>query len=201
MNPSLPEMQALAKALRDFFSSTDSASLAHAARCFAPVEVLPDHMNWQAEEYAFNRLFVGPQAVPAPPYASVYLDAEPQLMGNATTDMRDMLQALGLAAPQGQPDDFIACELEVWNMLTLLLRPGCDEHLRAHAREALAWLVDEHMARWIPAFIERVRQTDKSQAETNRAVERRAGPSPAIQAAMRCLEYWLCHCTQRSMYA
>ena len=73
------------------------------------VEILPDSINWQAEEYAFNRLFVGPQAVPAPPYASVYLEAEPRLMGNAATDMREILQALGLAAPEGQPDDFIAC--------------------------------------------------------------------------------------------
>ncbi|MGD9576287.1 TorD/DmsD family molecular chaperone [Desulfovibrio sp.] len=187
MSPSLPEMQTLAQALRDFFSSTNAEALAAAATRFAPVENLPDSINWQAEEYAFNRLFVGPQAVPAPPYASVYLEVEPRLMGNAAADMREMLQALGLAAPEGQPDDFIACELEVWMMLTLLLRPERGEHLRAHAREALAWLVDEHMARWLPAFVERARKAD--------------APTPAIQAALRCLEYWLCHCTQRSMYA
>lgn len=187
MSPSLPEMQTLAHALRDFFSSTDACALAAAAKRFAPLETLPDSTNWQAEEYAFNRLFVGPQAVPAPPYASVYLEAEPRLMGNAAADMREILQALGLAAPEGQPDDFIACELEVWTMLTLLLRPECDEHLRAHAREALAWLVDEHMSRWLPAFAERTRKA--------------AAPTPAIQAALRCLEYWLRHCTQRSMYA
>ena len=187
MSPSLPEMQTLAQALRDFFSSTDAEALAAAATRFAPVETLSGTLDWRAEEYAFNRLFVGPQAVPAPPYASVYLEAEPRLMGNAATDMREILQALGLAAPEGQPDDFIACELEAWTMLTLLLRPECGDPLRAHAREALAWLVDEHMARWLPAFVERARKTDAS--------------TPAIQAALRCLEYWLCHCTQRSMYA
>lgn len=187
MSPSLPEMQTLAQALCDFFSSTNAEALAAAATRFAPVEILPDSINWQAEEYAFNRLFVGPQTVPAPPYASVYLEAEPRLMGNAATDMREMLQALGLAAPEGQPDDFIACELEAWGMLTLLLHPERGDDLRAHAREALAWLVDEHMARWLPAFVERARKTD--------------APTPAIQAALRCLEYWLCHCTQRSMYA
>ena len=184
MSPSLPEIQTLAQALRDIFSSTNAEALAAAATRFAPVEILPDSINWQAEEYAFNRLFVGPQAVPAPPYASVYLEAEPRLMGNAAADMREMLQALGLAAPEGQPDDFIACELEVWMMLTLLLRP---EHLGARAREALAWLVDEHMSRWLPAFAERTRKAE--------------APTPAIQAALRCLEYWLRHCTQRSMYA
>ena len=187
MSPSLPEMQTLAQALRDFFSSTDADARAAAAKRFAPLETLPDSINWQAEEYAFNRLFVGPQAVPAPPYASVYLEVEPRLMGNAATDMREILQALGLAAPEGQPDDFISCELEAWTMLTLLLRPECGDPLRVHAREALAWLVDEHMARWLPAFVERARKTD--------------APTPAIQAALRCLEYWLCHCTQRSMYA
>ena len=187
MSPSLSELQALTLALRDFFSSTDADALAAAATRFAPVEILPDSIDWQAEEYAFNRLFVGPQAVPAPPYASVYLEAEPRLMGNAATDMREMLQALGLAAPEGQPDDFIACELEVWMMLTLLLHPERGDDLRAHAREALAWLVDEHMARWLPAFVERARKAD--------------APTPAIQAALRCLEYWLRHCTQRSMYA
>ena len=187
MSPSLPEMQTLAQALRDFFSSTDAEALAAAATRFAPVEILPGTVDWQTEEYAFNRLFVGPQAVPAPPYASVYLEAEPRLMGNAAADMRAILQALGLAAPEGQPDDFIACELEAWTMLTLLLRPECGAPLRAHAREALAWLVDEHMARWLPAFVARARKTD--------------APTPAIQAALRCLEYWLRHCTQRSMYA
>ena len=187
MSPSLQEMQTLAQALRDFFSSTDACALAAAATRFAPVETLPDNINWQAEEYAFNRLFVGPQAVPAPPYSSVYLEAEPRLMGNAAADMREILQALSLAAPEGQPDDFIACELEAWTLLTLLLRPECGDPLRAHAREALAWLVDEHMARWLPAFVARARKVD--------------APTPAIQAALRCLEYWLRHCTQRSMYA
>ncbi len=187
MSPSLPEMQTLAQALRDFFSSTDADALAAASTRFAPVETLPDNINWQAEEYAFNRLFVGPQAVPAPPYSSVYLEAEPRLMGNAAADMREILQALSLAAPEGQPDDFIACELEAWGMLTLLLRPECGDPLRVHAREALAWLVDEHMALWLPAFAERARKAD--------------APTPAIQAALRCLEYWLRHCTQRSMYA
>lgn len=186
MSPSLQEMQALAQALHDFFTSTDAASLAKAAKGFAAVSPLPDTMDWQAEEYAFNRLFVGPEAVPAPPYASVYLDADPQLMGKAAADIREMLHALGVAAPQGMPEDFIACELEAWSMLVALLHPQCEANLREHAREALAWLVEEHLGRWVPAFVERARQ---------------AGATPAVQAALRGMEYWLCHCTQRSMYA
>ena len=99
MSPSLPEMQTLAQALRDFFSSTNAEALAAAATRFAPVENLPDSINWQAEEYAFNRLFVGPQAVPAPPYASVYLEVEPRLMGNAAADMPALAAFAATRAP------------------------------------------------------------------------------------------------------
>ena len=56
-----------------------------------------DEDSIREAEYAFNRLFVGPGPVPAPPYASVYLDAEPLLMGQAAVSMRELIWSLGLA--------------------------------------------------------------------------------------------------------
>lgn len=70
------------EALRDFFLARDATGMQAAYRSLALQESgAPAAGDWSVLEFAFNRLFVGPQAVPAPPYASVYLDEQPHLMG------------------------------------------------------------------------------------------------------------------------
>ncbi|MBG3876567.1 hypothetical protein FVW20_05890, partial [Desulfovibrio oxamicus] len=118
-NPRMADAEAFARrgaALRDFFFATNGASLRRAFEALAlpGSPPLPPVPAWDEEEYLFNRLFVGPGPVAAPPYASVYLETERRLMGEATLFAREAYAALGLASPwQGSlPDDHIGLELD-----------------------------------------------------------------------------------------
>ncbi len=70
-----------AQTLRDFFFSVHGREMAAAVSQLEKVSFpAPEVTDWEAVEYDFNRLFVGPMALEAPPYASFYLDPEPLLM-------------------------------------------------------------------------------------------------------------------------
>ena len=185
---------ALAQALRDFFSARNGEEIRRAALLLAsssPATArLPmDEDGWREEEYVFNRLFVGPAAVVAPPYASVYLDAEPELMGQSTLHMRNLLYELCLCVPrEGQdPEDHLACELEVWLVLMNLLEQH-SENQETHGglRTIINWLTNEHMARWIPQFTQRAREAENL--------------PPATALALTSLTIWLLNSIQRSTH-
>ncbi len=183
MSSALTEACLLATRLHAVFSARGGEALVSACRALLSSGeggAAPD----DALEFAFNRLFVGPEAVPAPPYASVYLDADPLLMGASATAMRELLHSLGLTVADGQPEDFLACELEVWLVLTRLLRTAPPE-ARPDVRAALFWLTGEHLGRWIPLFLKRARG---------------AAPPPALAAVLDSLEHWLHLSLQRSLY-
>jgi len=70
-------------------------------------------------EIDYARLFVGPFNLLAPPYGSVYLEGERQVMGVSTADVQKRYQAAGLAVATGFKDapDHIAAELEFMHFL------------------------------------------------------------------------------------
>lgn len=153
----------------------------------APEHACPPGADpWSEAEYAFNRLFVGPMAVPAPPYASAWLETEPRLMGESTMDVRALYHALGYAVPgEGTtPDDHLSFELDA--ALALLALRGADHPAAAPAEggdepglaveEAWRWLVAEHMGAWVPRFVQR------ALAEP--------GVPPAIARALALLLCW-----------
>lgn len=146
--------------LRDFFMSSQRHALELAAiklheHCSSNVD-FPEikATDWREVEYDFNRLFVGPMAILAPPYASVYIEIEPQLMGNSTLEVRQLYHALGLSVFRENhiPDDHLAHEIEI---CLLLVRQAAEKPVYA---EALKWLAVEHMGKWVPTFIARVKQ-------------------------------------------
>ena len=152
-SPVAPEK--MAQTLRDLFAARNNGAM------FSALERLADFRaagERALPEYAFNRIFVGPGHVPAPPYASVYLDAEPLLMGRAAVSMRDLFRSMGLAVREEDnlPEDHLACELEAWLVLRSLASAD-DGALRRSADEALLWLLDGHMQIWIPEFLSRAR--------------------------------------------
>lgn len=165
-----------ALALRDFFSAKGLSELTAAVQALLGTHSLTND-ELKAVEYEFNRLFVGPDAVPAPPFASVYLEEEPQLMGRSTLEVRELLCGLGLAVPEGgEPDDFLPYELEAWIQLCMLEEQVSSEQDLKTILDARRWLVLEHMACWLPAFI--VRAVDSSD-------------SPVISTIVKLLENWL----------
>lgn len=167
-------MKELALALRDFFAARTGEEMVRAhealvrlAACDkAAAGELPGPLGEEEAltlEYAFNRLFVGPGPVAAPPCASVYLDGSHLHMGPATMDMRALLESLGLQvpAPGVVPDDFLPYELEACACLLDLLDNG---KTAAPAGEALDWLVHEHMGTWLPLFLARAREASPPRA-------------------------------------
>ena len=95
--------QGLLIGLRDFFmaENEDQLRLAYVAAtgALAPGAIpAPEAANvdWEETLFGFNRLFVGPMALQAPPYSSVWLSPEPYLMGKSALDARHVYHMLGL---------------------------------------------------------------------------------------------------------
>ena len=148
-----------APALRDFFASVDAGGLREAAVGISRHFDLPidEGTDWVEVEYDFNRLFVGPAAIPAPPYASAYAE-DPLLMGKRTLEVRDAYRALGLVVPDqnATPDDHLAFELDAVAALGVVE----DESFEP----VRTWFISDHMCGWIPLFAKAVReQPDVSQ--------------------------------------
>lgn len=163
-----------AAALRDFFASVDGEELQAAATDIARLFNLPMNRatDWLEVEYDFNRLFVGPAAVPAPPYASAY-QTEPSLMGKPALEVRDAYSVLGLEVPDknATPDDHLAFELDV---VAALGAAGIEDE--SHDR-LQAWFIGEHMSGWVPRFAAAVRE--------------QPGVSEPIRMAVEALTAWL----------
>ena len=143
--------------LRDFFISRQSSEIAKA--CIALSHECPESVpvaatGWQDVEYAFNKLFVGPQAILAPPFASIYLESEPHVMGETTLMVRRLYQTVGLVSPwEGKiPDDHISLELDA----CLHIRMGLLKSGSSQLCDIYSYFLNEHMARWIPAFLARI---------------------------------------------
>lgn len=60
-------------------------------------------------EATYQRLFIGPHALPAPPWGSVYLDPEGVLFGESTLALRRWLEEANIAVDkrEGEPEDHI----------------------------------------------------------------------------------------------
>jgi putative dimethyl sulfoxide reductase chaperone len=142
-------------ALRDLFIARDGSEMQRALAGLARAKDEPEPPTGPDElEFAFNRLFVGPAEVSAPPYASIYLEDEPRLMGQATLDIRRFYHLIGLVSPwQGSvPDDHISLELDALLRLNQGLAASPNPELQA----LRAWLLEDHMARWVPGFVQRL---------------------------------------------
>lgn len=147
-------------ALRDFFIARDADEMRSAAQQIADRFRLPldAATDWQEVEYDYNRLFVGPLALPSPPYASAYQE-DPVLMAEPALAARTAYNTLGLSVPdQGTtPDDHLAFELDAVAACNALLAQQ-DTVVGDEVRKVCSWFVTEHMAGWIPRFIESVKQ-------------------------------------------
>lgn len=164
------------EALRDFFAATEAEGLASAyARLAARGAAPPEPADWREAEYAFNRLFVGPGALIAPPYSSIYLDAEPRLQGQTTELVRAVHELLGVSpALANGPEDHLGVELDT----ALLLRARQKaEPANAHLALLRRYFVAGHMAAWVPKFADRVLRDPACPA--------------VIGFAVRRLEQWL----------
>lgn len=157
-------------ALRDFFMAQDAAELATAYGRLGTGG--PTVADWSVVEFAFNRLFVGPRALLAPPFASIYLEPEPQLMGRSTQTVRHLYEMMGLTSPWHNriPDDHLSLELDAYLQLQTVLNQLESAEL-AVLRD---YFLLKHLNQWLPRFIQRVKTTAVTPAPILFAVDQLA---------------------------
>jgi TorA maturation chaperone TorD len=133
-----------------------------------------------ATEADHVRLFINaPGGAAAPPYASHYLDGE--LLGPAARFAAEAYarQGLEMDVAAGEPPDALAVELEFLAVLARRERAargaGDPAALAGIATDRRRFL-DDHAARWIPAFVAAIRAAD---------------PGPVFAAAATVLDRWL----------
>jgi TorA maturation chaperone TorD len=100
-------------------------------------------------------LFVGPFALKAPPYGSVYLDDDHALMGDSTLGAARCYAAAGLTLTLQEPADHVAIELEFMAYLAALSAravEGGDPGRAEQFRDAQHRFLTEHIGAWAPAF-------------------------------------------------
>jgi TorA maturation chaperone TorD len=111
------------------------------------------------EELAVDhaRLFVGPFALLAPPYGSIYLDGERRLMGESALEVSACYREAGLevaAGFSGTPDH-VAAELEFMHFLAV---KECEAGAAGDAARAGYFrgkqraFLDRHLGAWAPDF-------------------------------------------------
>lgn len=176
-----PEDEArLTVAVRDFFIAQNGAELrtAVAALPSAWQDERVDNADWEQAEFAFNRLFVGPMALEAPPYATVYLEDEPQVMGRTTMLARSVYEMVGLVSPWKNilPDDHVSLELDAALTLHRLIQaapPG----MHGQLDELRGFFLEEHVQIWMPRFCDRI--------------ESAPSVNPVLLSVAAALRHWL----------
>ncbi|MFS2225826.1 Tat proofreading chaperone DmsD [Pantoea sp. B65] len=94
---------------------------------------------------AWQRLFIGPDALPAPPWGSVWLDRESVLFGDSLLQLRKWMKQHGIHSGlrPGEPEDHIGALLM---LAAWLAENGQQQRLD----ELLAW----HLLPWADAFLQ-----------------------------------------------
>jgi putative dimethyl sulfoxide reductase chaperone len=129
---------------------------------------LQSHEGFEELAIDHARLFVGPFALLAPPYGSVYLEGERRLMGDSTLAVGECYHEVGLevaAGFNGTPDH-IAVELEFMHFLIIkeLDALGCGFLDRArNFRQKQRAFLERHLAAWVPDFSRSVQEQAATQ--------------------------------------
>lgn len=109
----------------------------------------------------YHRLFAGPYKLIAPPYASVYLEPEPTVMGPSTVKVLRTYEEAGFSFAPSFKDlpDHIAAELE---FMALLCEQEGKAWQKVDFRQAEKLLgseetfLNKHLVQWIPKFSSRI---------------------------------------------
>ena len=103
--------------------------------------------------YDFNRLFLGPGNLLAPPYESSYRNPEGLLMQKETMDVRKFYSAVGVGVKNrnSQPDDSLALQFEF--VCYLLFRAAShinnEPDKTNYYMELYLQFIEEHIGKWI----------------------------------------------------
>lgn len=157
-------------------------------RFLAVIEEAPDNLEELASEYM--HVFVGPSALPAPPWESIYTNKmERLLMTGTTLAVRTAYREEGFesALYPHVPDDHVAIELDFLANMAKRALDACladdDALCKATLSSSLGFL-QEHPCKWISEFA--VDLQDKAKAGFYAAIARAI--DAFVQADARFLE-------------
>jgi putative dimethyl sulfoxide reductase chaperone len=120
--------------------------------------LLVDDEFIQKTKEEYNRLFVGPNSLPAPLWESVYLGREHLLFEEQTLQVRKCYQQHGLhfINENNQPEDHIVIELEFMSYLTQeIIESENDAYTKKVIGDQIHFL-NEHLGKWAPKFCEKL---------------------------------------------
>ena len=98
---------------------------------------------------AYQRLFIGPQALPASPWGSVWLDKEQVLFGESTVALRQWMRDhyVDIALTQNEPEDHIG-------LLLMMVAWTAENN-----PDAVNALLAEHLLPWARYYLAKMQET------------------------------------------
>lgn len=108
-------------------------------------------------KHEYNRLFIGPDILPAPLWESVYLSHDHAMFGEETLLVRQAYKEFGLSFVRlnNEPDDHLVTELEF--MSTLINRMNNESEQKEKLLrliEGQISFLEDHLLKWVPNFCE-----------------------------------------------
>lgn len=115
----------------------------------APVMVAFKRDSAESLAEAYQRLFVGPYALPSPPWGSVWLDRENVLFGESTLALRQWMRENGIQfeIQQNEPEDH-------FGSLLLMTAWLAENGRHSECEQLLAWHLFPWSFRFLDVFIE-----------------------------------------------
>ncbi|MDO3773996.1 Tat proofreading chaperone DmsD [Salmonella enterica] len=98
---------------------------------------------------SFQRLFIGPYALPSPPWGSVWLDRENVLFGESTLALRQWMRenSIQFERQQNEPEDH-------FGSLLLMAAWLAEQRRHSECEQLLAWHLFPWSSRFLGVFIE-----------------------------------------------
>jgi TorA maturation chaperone TorD len=117
--------------------------------------------NLEALTVDYARLFLGPYELLAPPYGSVYLDGERQIMGESTLEVRNRYKEAGLdiSSDFRDPPDHIVAEFE---FMYFLIFKGVEAIENSDIEATISFLekqrafLREYLGAWVFVFADNI---------------------------------------------
>lgn len=116
----------------------------------APLVTAFQAQSEETRAQAWQRLFVGPWALPSPPWGSVWLDRESVLFGDSTLALRQWMREKGIQfeMQQNEPEDH-------FGSLLLMAAWLAENGRQTECEELLAWHLFPWSTRFLDVFIEK----------------------------------------------
>lgn len=119
--------------------------------CTSTLEVLNIDEAIEKVLVEYTELFIGSATPKAPPIQSYYFSNKKQLFGEATYEMKSVLNEHGLESKtkDRQPEDHLGLELLFISVLTEKLNDLNEEDHMANIREQIQF-IGKHLLTWVP---------------------------------------------------